>query len=94
MCRHGSVAPVMLTDRAGDLVAVDRCIAQMVQALNDAGFKTVASCCGHGYRPGMIALADGRELMICRDFEEARRVNRLFPLDIHGDALKGCPTND
>lgn len=42
----------------------DPCIASIVKALNDAGIKTVASCCGHGKRPGNIALRNGLELII------------------------------
>lgn len=43
---------------------IDRCIAPLVKALNDAGIFTVESCCGHGRGSGGIWLADGRELEI------------------------------
>lgn len=43
---------------------IDRCIAPIVQALNDAGIFTSNSCCGHGKCDGFILLHDGRELMI------------------------------
>lgn len=43
---------------------IDRCIAPLVKALNDAGVFTVGSCCGHGRGSGAIALADGRELKV------------------------------
>lgn len=42
----------------------DPCIAPIVKALNDAGLRTVASCCGHGKRPGSIVLANRTELVI------------------------------
>ena len=42
-------------------------IADLVSALNAGGVPTVASCSGHGERPGNIALADGRELIIAKD---------------------------
>lgn len=42
----------------------DPCIAPLVKALNDGGFSTVASCCGHGHNPTMIGLADDRYLLI------------------------------
>ncbi len=42
---------------------IDRCIAPIVQALNVANIVTTESCCGHG-RPGVIFMADGRELEI------------------------------
>ena len=51
---------------------IDRCIAPLVAALNQAGFHTNASCCGHGKGWGNIALADGRELLIAPDFDSAR----------------------
>ncbi|ARP98248.1 hypothetical protein [Pseudorhodoplanes sinuspersici] len=34
--------------------------------------KTVWSCCGHNRRPGVIGLADGRELIIAADAAETR----------------------
>lgn len=72
---------ILADDRVVD---VDEEIAQLVQTLNDAGFATVASCSGHGHRPGNIALADGRELVIARSWEEARLIDRIFPVDISG----------
>jgi len=60
-------------------------IADIVNALNGGALSTVASCSGHGHRPGCIALADGRELFIARDYEEARELERLFPFDINGE---------
>lgn len=68
----------------GRLVEVDQNIALIVQALNLCGLETVASCSGHGHRPGNIALRDGREIFIARDYDEARRIDALFPLDING----------
>lgn len=65
-------------------INVDRCIAPLVVALNAAGVPTAASCCGHGYRPGNIALRDGREIVIAPDFTTGRRIDSLFPFDIHG----------
>jgi len=62
----------------------DPCIAPLVEALNSAGIRTLASCCGHGFRPGFVALADGRELVIARDFDEARSIAAMFPTDING----------
>jgi hypothetical protein len=44
----------------------DPCIAPLVKALNDAGIRTIASCCGHGKDNGSVILADGRELLIRR----------------------------
>lgn len=43
---------------------VDRCIAPIVQALNNAGIYTAGCCCGHGVENGNIVLHDGRTLTI------------------------------
>ena len=59
-------------------IEVDACIAPIVRALNCAGIYTKASCCGHGQRPGNIALMDGRELVICPDYETARQVDKAL----------------
>lgn len=82
MCSRGFVAPVDLAvpDYTGCRNAeVDLCIAPVVAALNGAGIRTVASCCGHGIRPGDIALEDGRELIIAQTYEIARHVEAAFP---------------
>jgi hypothetical protein len=50
---------------------LDPCVRELISVLNNNGFKTIASCCGHGQRPGIISLADGRELVIARNFQEA-----------------------
>lgn len=47
-----------------DTKPVDSCLADIVQALNDAGVYTAGCCCGHGQRPGSIILHDGRELIM------------------------------
>jgi len=54
--------------------SVDACIADLVRALNEQGMETVASCCGHGRMPGVISLADGREIIIARNYGEARQM--------------------
>ena len=48
----------------GKVCCIDRCIHQIVAALNAGGISTVASCCGHGKMPGRIDLEDGRTLAI------------------------------
>lgn len=89
MCEWGNTVKVyVLTPKPFpeklERVDVDECIAPLVKALNKDGIRTVASCCGHGNRPGSIALADGRELIIAPDYETAREVDEAFP-DIHGE---------
>ena len=51
----------------GDNIYVDKCIADIVKALNNAEIRTKASCCGHGKILGSIVLEDGRELIVRMD---------------------------
>lgn len=37
-----------ITDSNGKTVCVDKCLKEAVENLNAKGFKTIASCCGHG----------------------------------------------
>ena len=66
---------------------VDFEIAKIVKALNDGGVSTVASCSGHGWRPGNIILRDGRELFIIKNFEEARELDKNWPFTINGETV-------
>ncbi len=52
-------------------------IADIVDALNNGSLKTVASCSGHGRRPGIISLADGRELIVLQSYDDARAAEKL-----------------
>lgn len=88
MCKWGTSTPLTVTIPAAlshtgverrDVKDIDSCIAGIVGALNDAGVVTVACCCGHGKRPGNIALSDGREVIIVPDYETGRRIDSLFP---------------
>ena len=70
--------PNCSTDREAKMVVVERdasgnptvfcdpCIAPIVSALNAAGIRTIASCCGHNKMDGSILLADGRDLRITK----------------------------
>ncbi|MCK5016233.1 MAG: hypothetical protein KAS32_04095 [Candidatus Peribacteraceae bacterium] len=53
-------------NKKGDPIYADKCIADIVQALNDGGLSTIASCCGHQIGEGSIYLRDGRKLRINR----------------------------
>lgn len=88
MCEHGTTVQLEVTVPASlsysglarrAVKDIDACLVPLVEALNTAGFVTVASCCGHGRRPGNVALADGRELIIARNWDEARSIDGLFP---------------
>lgn len=47
-----------------DWKPIDACIADLVDALNNARIFTVGSCCGHGKADSTIFLEDGRMLTI------------------------------
>lgn len=72
MCDHsnepgGREAAMKVVERDGDgkpTVWCDPCIAPIVTALNSAGIRTSASCCGHGRLAPSIALADGRWVLL------------------------------
>lgn len=93
MCDHPEREKAMVVVRRDytgrPTVWCDPCLVPLVRALNDGGIGTVASCCGHGHRPGVVALADGRELLIAPDFETAREVGRAFPIGANGEAVDG-----
>lgn len=84
MCDEHSTYTLWLPDKGK--IGVDPCIANLVDALNRSSIPTVASCCGHGHRPGNIALADGRELLIAANYEQAREVDAAFPVTAYGEA--------
>lgn len=58
---YDHTVPMPINGRRQD---IDRCIADIVAALNAANITTVASCCGHGKQDGIISLEDGRELVV------------------------------
>lgn len=61
----------------------DPCLAPLVTALNSAGLRTIASCCGHGRRPSVVTLAGGRELVVLTT-EQREAMDLQFP-DINAD---------
>lgn len=80
MCERGSTSLVWLQrgDLLGQAVSVDSCLAEIIQALNDGGVKTTGSCCGHGEKPGMIALEDGRMILVVGWPEEKKVLQDLI----------------
>jgi len=62
----------------GKIRDIDECIFDFVKLLNDNGYTTIASCCGHGKQPINIALKDGREIRIIKNYKDARKVDKLF----------------
>lgn len=92
MCEHGNtvivkdvfVPPSASSTGKGKMidVTVDSCIAPLVRSLNNAGFRTIACCCGHGIQPGNIAFELNGEVreMVIVTFDQARVVYKIFPL--------------
>lgn len=86
MCKWGDTTQVLIgVEGKKRIVDVDSCISGIVDALNYIGWATVASCCGHGKRPGNIMLVDGRELIICPDFETGRMVDKYITSQIRAN---------
>lgn len=85
ICKPHPGEPTEILFKDGKAFEVDASIAPLVAALNEAGFETMASCSGHGHRPGNIALADGRELFILANYKEARAADCFWPKNINGD---------
>jgi len=76
MCKYGDTVPVDVwidanhSHTGGEskrTVQIDRCIAPLVKALNEAGIETAACCCGHFKQDGRIHLRDGRTLIVTPD---------------------------
>lgn len=83
----------------GRVRCIDRCIHQIVAALNAGGVTTVACCCGHGEQDGRIDLEDGRVLRIetgteeyeCDWCYEYKPVDDFVQINEDGDsACKDC----
>ena len=46
-------------------ISVDKCIAPLVQMLNDYGVRTMGACCGHGTNEGGIFFEqDGENILL------------------------------
>lgn len=58
MCQWGTDAVVRLAYRmpvsGRTEIAVDACLAPLVQMLNDYGVHTTGCCCGHGVAEGSV----------------------------------------
>ena len=80
MCKWGHTALVEINGRNRD---IDECIAPLVDTLNKAGYRTIASCCGHGKQPGSIIYIEPEsgetKEMRLMTFKQAREVDELFP---------------
>jgi len=76
MCQWGKLKYITINGR---IRGIDECIFDLIEVLNKNGIETVACCCGHGKRPGIISLKDGRELIIAPNFKVARLVDKAFP---------------
>jgi hypothetical protein len=76
MCDHRNREAAMTV--IDDNTWADPCLAPLVQALNDGGQRTIASCCGHGRRPASIILDDDRFLLVMTR-DEYERYAGLWP---------------
>jgi hypothetical protein len=79
MCDYAPNREAAMVPIANTRGHCDPCILPYVQALNNAGLDTLASCCGHGRRPGSILMTSGQVLLIMADRDEWDRVDGLWP---------------
>lgn len=87
--REARMVTLRRDDNGKPIVWCDPEIADLVEALNNDNLSTIASCSGHGHRPGWISLRDGRSLFVANSDDQARKINALFPIDINGKHLNG-----
>jgi hypothetical protein len=65
MCKWGTDRFIYVIRRNNDVIldgwhriAVDACIAEYVQEMNNRGVITVGCCCGHGKEEGVVLVAE------------------------------------
>lgn len=78
MCKWGDTKILKIDGVGRD---IDSCIYDFTKMLNNNGYQTMASCCGHNKRPASIAFKNKhgeiRELFIMT-FDDARKADKLF----------------
>lgn len=62
-------------------------VVDLVTALNTGGIRTTWSCDGHGYRPAVVGLKDGRQLLVLESVEALQQLSNLWP-DINGEWIE------
>jgi hypothetical protein len=92
--REENMVVIARDDAGTPTIWCDPEIADIVAALNASGIATVASCSGHGHRPGRISLADGRELILPRDAVDTRLIEAAFPTNINGERVPAQPVDE
>jgi hypothetical protein len=73
-CREAQMVVIERDASGKPTVWCDPEIADLIRALNTGGVRTIASCSGHGEKPGWIALKDGRQLAIVPDLDSFKRL--------------------
>jgi len=62
-------------------IKVDKCLAPLIQFLNDLGVHTLGACCGHGeFNPSIIAEHEGRQFDVFSGIEVGR-LRRYYKRD-------------
>lgn len=77
--REGAMVVIERDENGVPTVWCDEGVADIVSALNVAGINTIWSCDGHGHRPGVVGLKDGRQLLILDSLKELKSISHLWP---------------
>lgn len=80
-----------------DGIWCDPCLVPLIEALNNGGLPTSASCCGHlePGRLGWVMLKDGRVLIIAPDLDAAHRITDVYdPLTQEAETCHICTVLD
>jgi hypothetical protein len=84
-CREAQMVVIERDASGKPTVWCDPEIADLIRALNGGGVRTIASCSGHGEKPGWIALKDGRQLAVVPDLDGFKR---LIAADLRAALLR------
>jgi hypothetical protein len=77
MCKKRNSTKVFIPHQKRT-IRVDECIAELIKVLNNNGFKTLGSCCGHGLYPLTIIVEPWNHL-ICPNAKLELGCNKYIP---------------
>ena len=88
VCSHCGEEPAVF-EVDGKSFFVDRCLFNLVKALNDGGVPTKMACCGHGKMPGVIILSDDKYIGVFENRKHWDERLKIPTVTIYGESLGG-----